>query len=121
VSDYKSSKSGLKHSSTVGEGDESDAAHVHILRRRPSTDDAANSGDEYGYFIQLPSNTSIAVNGATYIHEDDENTAPSPFFIGPLNRYTIIELLSQSIFFFRGRADLDQTTVLSDTKKNKPF
>lgn len=36
-----------------------------------------------------------------------DQTLPSPFIIGPLGPYTVIELLSQPIFFFGTKADLD--------------
>jgi hypothetical protein len=66
---------------------------------------------EHGYFIHLSECASITVNGRTYVNSEHvvahDGSVPLPFIIGPLNRYTIIELLSQPIFFFRESADLD--------------
>jgi hypothetical protein len=83
---------------------------VHIIRRSPPGDE----GPEHGYFVELPRDGRITVNGRTYINNvpsDDESVA-LPFIIGPLIRYTIIELLSQPIFFFRTGDDLNFTDTL---------
>ncbi|KAI4682346.1 uncharacterized protein J4E88_005236 [Alternaria novae-zelandiae] len=61
-----------------------------------------------GYFIELPLNTSITVNGTTYTNSDDSSSMP--FYIGPLEGYAIIELLSQPAFFFRTAASLKETS-----------
>jgi hypothetical protein len=67
------------------------------------------------FFIELLHVGQVTVNGHTYINVDveagAENAAILPFFIGPLNRYTIIELLSQPIFFFPSSNDLNFTDV----------
>ncbi|KAF1919559.1 hypothetical protein BDU57DRAFT_569220, partial [Ampelomyces quisqualis] len=101
---------------TIRDDDRTQTARVHFLRRIAPTDDAEGAEVQHGYFIDLPRGTRITVNGRTYVNkdvaEDGEDTLASPFIIGPLNRYTIIELLSQPIFFFRGRADLGYTAPL---------
>jgi hypothetical protein len=60
--------------------------------------------------IELPRDTRVTVNGTTYFNEnagkeEEDDTVP-PFIIGPLNRYTTIELLSHPILFFRNSGDL---------------
>ncbi|KAI4671648.1 uncharacterized protein J4E78_000144 [Alternaria triticimaculans] len=77
-------------------------AHVDFIRRNSSED-----GSPAGYFIQLPLNTSVTVNGTTYTNSDDSSSMPS--YIGPLEGYAIIELLSQPAFFFRTAASLKAT------------
>ncbi|KAI4686869.1 uncharacterized protein J4E84_005240 [Alternaria hordeiaustralica] len=52
-------------------------AHVDFIRRNSSED-----GSPIGYFIQLPLNTSVTVNGTTYTNSDDSSSMP--FYIGPL-------------------------------------
>lgn len=90
---------------------------MHILR-------ILDAAEEAGYFIELPLNTRVTVNGTTYINEtneaEDEEDTFSPLMIGPLNRYTIIELLSQPIFFFRRSADLDFNDPQNNNLKNRP-
>lgn len=78
-------------------------AHVDFIRRNSSED-----GSPIGYFIQLPLNTSVTVNGTTYTNSDDSSSMP--FYIGPLEGYAIIELLSQPAFFFRTAASLKDTS-----------
>ena len=89
---------------------------MHIIRRLAPAEDAGGAEAQHGYFIELPHDTRITVNGRTYINEAAVegigNAAATPFMIGPLNRYTIIELLSQPIFFFRRRTDLDYTAPI---------
>jgi hypothetical protein len=97
-------------------------ASVNFLRRSPLVDEAEPAEIEHRYFIQLPEGGRITVNGRTYVNSvdvavDDISTL-LPFIIGPLNRYTIIELLSQPIFFFRERHDLDFKTILRGGAKN---
>ncbi|KAH4015563.1 hypothetical protein HBI95_163550 [Parastagonospora nodorum] len=109
---------------TVGEGDAAETGHVLFLHRSPALDKAEASENDYGYFIELPPNTQITVNGITYINDTLEAeqgpSAPSPFIIGTLDRYTIIELLSQPIFFFRTQADLEFTAKIKDNVANRP-
>ncbi|EAT78575.2 hypothetical protein SNOG_13950 [Parastagonospora nodorum SN15] len=109
---------------TVGEGDAAETGHVLFLHRSPALDKAEASENDYGYFIELPPNTQITVNGITYINDTLEAeqgpSAPSPFIIGTLYRYTIIELLSQPIFFFRTQADLEFTAKIKDNVANRP-
>jgi hypothetical protein len=89
---------------------------VHIIRRSPPGDE----DPEHGYFVELPRDGRITVNGRTYINNvpsDDESVA-LPFIMGPFIRYTIIELLSQPIFFFRTGDDLNFTDTLRKRMDN---
>lgn len=98
---------------------------MNFIRRAASHDDGDDNehtpaDSEYGYFIDLPG-TRVTVNNRTYHNEiqaeDDESTTALPFVIGPLNRFTIVELLSQPIFLFRILEDLkhDSKNVLTGT------
>ncbi|KAH9881805.1 hypothetical protein J1614_000976 [Plenodomus biglobosus] len=95
-------------------GEEEESARLLLLRRSPHADQALNTAaDDYGYFIQLPDDMRVTVNGHTYINEtpqqreNSDEASAAPFIIGPLARFTIIELLAQPIFFFRAPEDLD--------------
>jgi hypothetical protein len=93
---------------------------VHIIRRSHSVD-KEDTDLQHGYFIELPRDGRITVNGRTYINNvplDDDSLA-LPFIIGPLITYTIIELLSQPIFFFRTSGDLDFKNTLRNRIGNK--
>ena len=79
------------------------AAHVNLIRRDSSEEDSP-----VGYFIELPRDTSVTVNGTTYTNSDGSSSMP--FYIGPLEGYAIIELLSQPAFFFRTAASLKDTS-----------
>ncbi|KAF2032494.1 hypothetical protein EK21DRAFT_60679 [Setomelanomma holmii] len=108
----------LQSDSTVRNGDLTTNAHLNIARRSPPGE------PEIGYFIELPLGGTVTVNNRTYMNRDvaadgQADTAP-PFFIGPLNRFTIIELLSQPVFFFRGLGDMDFTDVLASRKDHRP-
>jgi len=78
-------------------------AHVDFIRR-----DSSEDGSPVGYFIELPRDTSVTVNGTTYTNSDGPSSLP--FYIGPLEGYAIIELLSQPAFFFRTAASLKYTS-----------
>ncbi|KAI4917253.1 hypothetical protein J4E90_003760 [Alternaria incomplexa] len=52
-------------------------AYVDFIRRNSSED-----GSPIGYFIRLPFNTSVTVNGTTYTNSDGPSSLP--FYIGPL-------------------------------------
>ena len=69
--------------------------------RRASADEEIT---RLGYFIELPQETSVTVNGITYTNEHEDQTMP--FFIGPLEGYAVIELLSEPAFFFRNEESL---------------
>ncbi|KAF1830991.1 hypothetical protein BDW02DRAFT_74775 [Decorospora gaudefroyi] len=94
-----------------------ETAHVDLNRRLPS------EGNRHGYFIELPPGTTVTVNGQTYTNNDDDESASSPFYIGPLETYTIIELLSQPVFFFRNQGSLRVTATtkpqVSDEELNR--
>ncbi|KAE8828681.1 hypothetical protein PTNB73_06189 [Pyrenophora teres f. teres] len=79
-----------------------ETARIQLIRQVP-----ADEGERLGYFIELPRNTSVTVNGNTYTNSDD--LPDSPFYIGPLEGYAVIELLSQPVFFFRDQASLKHT------------
>jgi hypothetical protein len=89
---------------------------VHIIRRSPPGDE----GPEHGYFVELPRDGRVTVNGRTYINNvpSDHESVALPFIIGPFIRYTIIELLSQPIFFFRTGNDLNFTDTLRKRMDN---
>lgn len=101
----------LNSDSTIRDGDETESADVTFICRAIRSDEAAPEGPVHGYFIELPPDGLVTVNNRTYHHESQEEgaggTPGSPFIIGPLNRFTIVELLSQPIFFFRVHEDLD--------------
>ncbi|RMZ72421.1 Alpha-glucuronidase [Pyrenophora seminiperda CCB06] len=79
--------------------------HISFIRQRP-----VDAGGRLGYFIDLPQGTLVTVNGITY--ENPANTPlTTPFYIGPLEGYALIELLSQPVFFFRDQASLKYTTT----------
>jgi hypothetical protein len=84
------------------------------LIRRAAFAEAAET--EYMFFVELSIGGHVTVNGHTHIDADAESGAETaailPVFIGPLNRFTIIELLSQPIFFFPSSSDLKFTDVL---------
>jgi hypothetical protein len=95
---------------------------VNIIRRSPPAGDVELAESEHGYFIELPPNGRITVNGRTYVNAPvatGKDSVTLPFMIGPLNTYTIIELLSQPIFFFRTSDDLDFKNALSNAKNNR--
>jgi hypothetical protein len=77
-------------------------AHIDFIQRASADDES-----QMGWFIELPHGTSVTVNGTTYTNSDD--LTPTPFYIGPLEGYTIIELLSQPAFFFRNKGSLKDT------------
>jgi hypothetical protein len=84
---------------------------VNIIRISPSVEEPT---EDIAYFIEVPAGGRVTVNGHTYIYDTEQNSNGTadealPFFIGPLTRYTVIELLSQPVFFFRTRDDLDYT------------
>jgi hypothetical protein len=95
------------------DGDRTETAHVHLIRRSHSVD-GEDADLEHGYFIDLPRDGRVTVNGRTYVNNApvDDDSVALPFIIGPLNTYTIIELLSQPIFFFRASGDLDFKNTL---------
>jgi hypothetical protein len=104
---------------TVREDDDSQTAHADIIHFTAPAAEGEEVDSEYGYFIELPPDGRITVNGRTYINgstEEDDEVPPSPFLIGPLRRYTIVELLSQPFFFFYSREDLSFTDVLKGAK-----
>ncbi|KAH6882138.1 hypothetical protein BKA58DRAFT_350775 [Alternaria rosae] len=78
-------------------------AHVDFIQR-----DSSEDGSAVGYFIELPRNTSVTVNGTTYTNSDGPSSLS--FYIGPLEGYAVIELLSQPAFFFRTAASLKDTS-----------
>lgn len=78
-------------------------AHEDFIQR-----DSSEDGSPVGYFIELPQNTSVTVNGTTYTNSDGPSSLS--FYIGPLEGYAIIELLSQPAFFFRTAASLKDTS-----------
>ena len=84
-------------------------ASVFLIRLAPAGE------SRVGYFINLPHGRSVTVNGITYTHSIDPPY--STFYIGPLEGYAVIELLSQPVFFFRDQASLKHTaTVRSATQ-----
>ncbi|KAH7089257.1 hypothetical protein FB567DRAFT_440826, partial [Paraphoma chrysanthemicola] len=86
-------------------------AHLNIIRR------AAPEEDSPGYFIELPALGSVTINGRTFSNILAEGTTPGtalpPLIFGPLLRFTTLELLSQPVFFFRSRRDMDFTTPIA--------
>ncbi|KAJ4335265.1 hypothetical protein N0V95_008950 [Ascochyta clinopodiicola] len=91
-----------------------DRAQISFIRRLPPS--APNDGTvPRGYFIVVPPQTKLTINGQTYVNDepaeredhDGSKEANSRFYIGPLRQFTVIEILSQPLFFFRTRADLD--------------
>jgi hypothetical protein len=104
---------------TIREDDDLQTAHADIIHFTAPAAEGEEADLEYGYFIELPPDGRITVNGRTYINgstEEDDEVPPLPFLIGPLRRYTIIELLSQPFFFFYSREDLSFTDVLKGAK-----
>ncbi|XP_014557301.1 hypothetical protein COCVIDRAFT_97548 [Bipolaris victoriae FI3] len=75
-------------------------AHVDFIRRAPS----GAENQRLGHFIEVALETSITVNGITYVNQG--GSSPAPFFIGPLEDFAVIELLSQPLFFFRHEGSL---------------
>ncbi|KAJ5065038.1 hypothetical protein J3E74DRAFT_259339 [Bipolaris maydis] len=75
-------------------------AHVDLIRRVPT----GVGNQRLGHFIEVPLGTSITVNGITYTNQG--SSSPTPFFIGPLEDFAVIELLSQPLFFFRHEGSL---------------
>jgi hypothetical protein len=73
-------------------------AHVDIIRQLLSNSHTGGS-QRLGHFVEVPQGTSTTVNGITYTNNDE--AVSEPFYIGPLKGYTVIELLSQPVFFFR--------------------
>lgn len=73
-----------------------------------------------GYFLDLPPGFRVTVNGHTYIHEPTRNAPHNPFFIGPLPHFTVIEFLSQPLFFYRSTAALDYTEPLAKRAEARP-
>lgn len=59
--------------------------------------------------MELPRDTLVTVNGTTYTTSD--GLSPLSFYIVPLKRYAIIELLSQPAFLFRPAASLKATST----------
>ncbi|CAO2654568.1 Nn.00g113010.m01.CDS01 [Neocucurbitaria sp. VM-36] len=99
---------------TIQNVDSSESAHVNFLRRAspPLALEPVDLTTNYAYFIELPPGTNVTVNGHTYINDPNagvSQAASSPFIIGPFAGYTVIELLSQPIFFFRRTEDLNFT------------
>ncbi|KAH9874345.1 hypothetical protein IAQ61_003534 [Plenodomus lingam] len=99
---------------TVRPDGEEESAHLILLRKSPHADsDTGTAADDFGYFIQLPHGMRVTVNGLTYVNEptlqgeNSDEESVKPFIIGPLERFAIIELLAQPIFFFRAPEDLD--------------
>ncbi|KAH7061946.1 hypothetical protein BKA63DRAFT_429406, partial [Paraphoma chrysanthemicola] len=94
-----------------------EVAHLNMLRR------AAPKEDAPGYFIELPALGSVTINGRTFSNMPTEGTTPStalpPLIFGPLLRFTTIELLSQPVFFFRSRKDMNFTTPIASNKANR--
>lgn len=80
-------------------------AHIDFIRRAPS----GEGNQRLGYFIEVPLGTLVTVNGITYTNNDD--SSPAPFFIGPLDSYAVIELLSQPVFFFRNEESLKHSVT----------
>jgi hypothetical protein len=62
------------------------------------------NNERLGFFVHVPQRTSVTVNGITYTNESD--SSPTPFFIGPLEDFAVVELLSQPLFFFRHEGSL---------------
>lgn len=97
------------------EGSANETAHVNFFRRSPQANiDSEIRPEDYGYFIELPPRMRVTVNGHTFVNEagvdHHDNSAPvNRLIIGPLTRYTVVEVLSQPVFFFRSRADLGYT------------
>ncbi|KAF2845506.1 hypothetical protein T440DRAFT_544131 [Plenodomus tracheiphilus IPT5] len=96
------------------EGEEAETAQLVILRHSPHADSETDpAASEYGYFIQLPRGMRVTVNGYTYVNEfsrhgdGPDGGLGTKIIMGPLIRFTIIELLTQRFFFFRTREDLD--------------
>jgi hypothetical protein len=101
-----------------------ETAHLHFVRRSVPAETAARPTEtEQGVFLKVPPGGRVTANGQTFINEfkeqSEEDMAISPFIIGPLNRYTIIELLSQPIFFFRTIDDLNFIDCLTKSAANK--
>jgi hypothetical protein len=84
---------------------------------------AANHGiheDVYGYQARTLRGTSIWDKCHHKPGDGGDAAASLPFYIGPLTRYTVIELLSQPLFFFRRPADLDHTKPLVPARRAVP-
>lgn len=106
-----------------------EVAQMNIVRRTVAAEEGSPGVIlDSAFFIELLPGTRVTVNGATYINENapgnedgegDASEGPSPFFIGPLHTYTVIEFLSQPVFFFRRRSDLNFTQKVAG-RKAKP-
>ncbi|KAF2631256.1 hypothetical protein BU25DRAFT_481822 [Macroventuria anomochaeta] len=102
-----------------------DAAQVNTIKRTaPAAENDNDSASNIKFFTELSPNTSVTVNGRTYVNDAptralernldvDTGEAESPFYVGPLHRYIVIEVLSQPMFFFRGREDLGFTDKIA--------
>ncbi|KAF2180068.1 hypothetical protein K469DRAFT_293911 [Zopfia rhizophila CBS 207.26] len=88
---------------TKGEGK---VTHFDLLRVTP-TDFSDRAVP--GYFIYLPPDTTITVNGQTFTNES-RREAPEDFWIGPLKSFTVIELIGQPLFFWRKSDDIRYDT-----------
>lgn len=90
---------------------------MDIIRILPSVEEPT---ENLAYFIEVPAGGRVTINGHTYVNDiQPDGGDVLPFFVGPLTRYTVIELLSQAVFFFRTRGDLDYTntkTIASGAK-----
>jgi hypothetical protein len=84
-------------------------AHIDTVRRLPS-DGEAEYSQKLGYFIEVPHGTSVTVNGITYTNTNG-HAMSTPCCIGPLERYTIIELLSQQVFSVRSQGNLNYSAT----------
>ncbi|KAI8942285.1 hypothetical protein NX059_000364 [Plenodomus lindquistii] len=107
-------------------GKEGETARLRFLRRSsPHDPEAENEAGDLGYFIELPHGMRVTVNGQTFINDEEadpagDEGAATPFIIGPLTRYTVIELLAQPIFFFRATGDLDYFKNIEPKGRSKP-
>ncbi|KAF2790443.1 hypothetical protein K505DRAFT_390797 [Melanomma pulvis-pyrius CBS 109.77] len=78
--------------------------HFHIIRQ------VAGHNEPYGYFIHLPIGNEIIVNGQPFTNLG-AGDRPEDFWIGPLESFTVIQILGQPIFFWRNLWDLRYETV----------
>ncbi|EUC42995.1 hypothetical protein COCMIDRAFT_102053 [Bipolaris oryzae ATCC 44560] len=88
-------------------------AHVDFIRRAPS----GAENQRLGHFIEVPLGTSITVNGTTYTNQG--SSSPAPFFIGPLEDFAVVELLSQPLFFFRHEGSLKYKATTRKAAKDE--
>ncbi|KAF2659148.1 hypothetical protein K491DRAFT_675845 [Lophiostoma macrostomum CBS 122681] len=70
------------------------------------------------FFISIPTSESVVVNGDTFTNPDD---SAHHLFIGPLEGFTVIELLGVPLLFWRTRSDLGHVRGTGQSKRaNRP-